>query len=87
MDSWHGIKVIKLAKEGIPNSPNPRHASVGLDSQLDPVECADEGCGGKEVAGEFVIAGSDAPPVFDAAEVIFDFVAASIKAFGTIGCR
>jgi hypothetical protein len=39
---------------------------------------------GKEVSGEFVVARGDAPPVFDAAEVIFDFVASSIKAFETI---
>ena len=43
----------------------------------------DSGC--KEVSGEFVVAGSDAPPVFDAAEVIFDFVSLPIKALGTIG--
>jgi hypothetical protein len=28
----------------------------GSDSQLDPIECTDEGCGGKEVSGEFVVA-------------------------------
>jgi hypothetical protein len=41
-----------------------------LDSQLDPIECTDEGCGGKEVPGEFVVTRSDAPPVFDTAEVV-----------------
>ena len=51
----------------------------------DPIECADEGCGGKEVSGELVVTRGDAAPVFDAAEVIFDFVASSIKALGTIG--
>jgi len=39
---------------------------VSLDSQLDPVECVDEGFGCKEVLGEFVVAGGDAPPILDA---------------------
>ena len=51
----------------------------------DPVEYSDEGCGCKEVSGEFVVAGGYAPPILDAAEVVFDFVAPSVKAFGTIG--
>ena len=44
----------------------------GLDSQFDPVECADEGGGGKEVSGEFVVAGGDALPILDATEVVLD---------------
>ena len=56
----------------------------GLDSQLDPIECADEGCGGNEISGEFVVAGGDAPPILDAAKVVFDFVAPSVEAFGAI---
>src|SRR6202795_1203247 len=56
-----------------------------MDSQLDPVECTDEGCGGKEVSGEFVVARGDPPPVFDTAKVVFDFVSSSVKALGTIG--
>ena len=35
--------------------------------------------------GEFIVARSDAPPVLDAAKVIFDFVASSVKALGAIG--
>ena len=57
---------------------------LGLDSQLDPVECPDKGSGGKEVSGEFVVTGGDASPVFDAAEVVLDFVASSIEALGAI---
>jgi hypothetical protein len=57
----------------------------GLDSRFDPIECADEGCGGKEVSSELVVAGGDAGPIFDAAEVVFDLVPASIDALGTIG--
>jgi hypothetical protein len=48
---------------------------MGLDSRFDPVECPDEGCGGKEVAAKSVVARGDAPPVFDAREVVFDRVA------------
>ena len=54
------------------------------NSQLDPVECPDKGSGGKEVSGEFVVTGGDASPVFDAAEVVLDFVASSIEALGAI---
>jgi hypothetical protein len=43
------------------------------------------GRGGKEVSGEFIVTRGDAAPVFDAAEIVFDFVAPSVKAFGTIG--
>ncbi len=59
--------------------------ATGLDSQFDPVECRDEGCGGKEVSGEFVIARGDPAPIFDAAEVVFDFVASTVEALGTVG--
>jgi hypothetical protein len=45
----------------------------------------DEGCGGQEVSGEFIVARCDAPPVFDTADVVFDSVASSVKALGTIG--
>jgi hypothetical protein len=39
--------------EDIPTTPSKTYADdYGLDSQYDPVECADEGCGGKEVSGE-----------------------------------
>ncbi len=48
-----------------------------MDSQLDPIECPDQDCGGKEVSGKFVVARGDAAPIFDAAEVVFDFVAPS----------
>lgn len=52
------------------------------------MKCPDEGGGCKEVAGELVIAGGDAAPVLDAAEVVFDFVASPVEAFGTISfCR
>lgn len=47
--------------------------------------CADEVGGGKEVAGELVVSGSDATPVFDAAEVVLDSVALAVDAFGAIG--
>ena len=40
---------------------------------------------GEEVAGELVEPSCDAPPVFDAAKVIFDPVAASVDAPGTPG--
>ena len=40
---------------------------------------------GEEVSGEFVVARGDAALVFDAAEVVFDFVPPSIEALGTIG--
>jgi hypothetical protein len=49
------------------------------------MECPDEGCGGKEVLGEFIVARGDTPPVLDAAKVIFDFMASSVKALGAIG--
>ena len=55
------------------------------NSQLDPIECTNEGRGGKEVSGEFVVTRGDASPIFDAAEVVFDFVSSSVKALGTIG--
>src|SRR6266850_5189939 len=58
---------------------------LGLDSQFDPVECADEGRGGKEVSGKFVVPGGDASPILDAAEVVFDLVAAPIDVLGAIG--
>ena len=35
--------------------------------------------------GEFVVARGDAAPVLDTAEIVFDFVASSIKALGAIG--
>ena len=41
---------------------------------LDPIECADEGCGGEEIPSEFVVAGGDAPPVLDTTEEVFNFV-------------
>ena len=56
-----------------------------MDSQLDPVECSDEGRCGKVVSGEFIVTGGDAPPVFDAAEVVLDFVPPSIEPLGTVG--
>ena len=40
---------------------------------------------GEEISCEFVVSRGDAPPVLDTAEVIFDFVAPSVKALGTIG--
>jgi hypothetical protein len=64
-----------------------RLCNKGLDSQLDPIECADEGCGGKEVSVEFVIARGDPLPVFDAAKVVFDFVPSSVKASGVRSMR
>jgi hypothetical protein len=48
------------------------------------VECPDESGGGKEVAGEFVVARGDAPPVFNPAEVVFNFVASPVKALGAV---
>ena len=62
-----------------------RRASSGLDLQLDPVEHTDESSGSQEVAGELVIAGGDAPPIFDAAEEVLDFMPPSVKALGAIG--
>ena len=56
-----------------------------MDSQLDPIECTDQDCGSKEVSGEFVVARGDASPIFDAAEVVFDFVPPSIETLGTVG--
>jgi hypothetical protein len=35
---------------------------LDLESQLDPIECTDEGSGGKEVSGELVAAPGDTPP-------------------------
>jgi len=35
--------------------------------------------------GEFIVARCDTPPVLDAAKVIFDFMASSVKALGAIG--
>jgi hypothetical protein len=55
-----------------------------VDSQLDPIENTDEGCGGEEVSGEFIVARRDASPVLDATEVVFDFVASSVNALGAI---
>ena len=49
------------------------------------MECPDESGGGKKIPGKFVVARGDAPPVFDAAEVVFNFVASPVKALGTIG--
>src|SRR5262245_60254472 len=57
----------------------------GLDSQLDPIECADEGCGSKEISSEFVVAGGDAPPILDTTEEVFDFVPLPIETLRTIG--
>ena len=56
----------------------------GLDSQFDPVERSDKGCSSEEVPGELVITGGDAPPVFNAAEVILNLVAAPIKSLRAI---
>jgi hypothetical protein len=53
--------------------------------EADPIECPDEGGGGKEVAGEFIVARCDAPPVLDAAEIVFDPVASTVEALGTVG--
>ena len=49
--------------------------------------CGDERGRGKEVSGEFVIAGGDAAPIFDAAEEVFDFVPPSIETLGAVGFR
>ena len=49
------------------------------------MECTDQDCGGNEVSGEFVVARGDAAPIFDAAEVVFDFVPPSIETLGTVG--
>ena len=56
-----------------------------MDSQLDPIERTDQDCGSKEVSGEFVVARGDAAPIFDAAEVVLDFVPPSIETLGTVG--
>jgi hypothetical protein len=48
-----------------------------IQTQLDPIECADEGRGGKEISSEFVVAGGDAPPILDTTEEVFDFCAAA----------
>ena len=45
----------------------------------------DEGGGSKEVSSEFVVTRGDAPSIFDAAEVVLDFVASPVKALGAIG--
>jgi hypothetical protein len=52
--------------------------------QLDTVECADNGCSGEEVSGEFVVPGGDAAPIPDAAEVVLDPLAALADALGII---
>jgi hypothetical protein len=39
--------------------------------------------GGEEIAGELIVPCRDAPPVFDAAEEVFDLVAPAIEALGT----
>src|SRR5262245_3193185 len=57
----------------------------GLDSQLDPIECADEGRGGKEISSQFVVAGGDAPPILDTTEEVFDLVPLPIETLRTIG--
>ena len=41
--------------------------------------------GGKEIAGELIVARGDASPILDAAEEILDFVPLSVKTLGTIG--
>ncbi len=66
-----------------PAGESPR--AKGLDSQRDPIECANEGGGSEEVSSEFVVARGDAAPILDAAEVVFDLVPVSIDALGTIG--
>ena len=66
-----------------PAGESPR--AKGLDSQRDPIECANEVGGSEEVSSEFVVARGDAAPILDAAEVVFDLVPVSIDALGTIG--
>ena len=58
---------------------------MGLDSQLDPIECADDGYGSKEVPGELVEASCDPAPIFDAAEVVLDLMSAPVDALWAIG--
>src|SRR5262249_52987592 len=50
-----------------------------------PVERANHQGRGKKVAGKLVVARGDAPPVFDAAEEVFDFVSLAVEAFGAVG--
>ena len=59
--------------------------SSGVDSRLDPVECADERGGGEEVSSEFVIARGHALPILAATEEVFDFVPPSVKSLRAIG--
>lgn len=40
---------------------------------------------GEEVSSELVVAGCDAPPILDAAEVVLDLVAPPVNALGTTG--
>lgn len=56
-----------------------------MDSQFDPDERADDGSCGKVVSGEFVVTGGDAPPIFDAAEVVLDLVPTPVNPLGAIG--
>ena len=55
-----------------------------LYSQFDPVECTDEDSGGQKVASELVISGGDAPPIFDATEIVLDLVAPAVEALRAI---
>jgi hypothetical protein len=48
------------------------------------VHCDEHGRG-KKIASELVVAGSDTPPILDAAEEVFDFVSPPVEALGTIG--
>ena len=57
----------------------------GDNSQFDPVECTDERGSGKKIASKLVVAGGDAPPIFDAAQEVFDFVSSPIETLGAIG--
>ena len=38
-----------------------------------------------KVSGELIVARSDAPPIFDAAEEVFDLVSLAIETLGAIG--
>jgi hypothetical protein len=62
----------------------PRERDFQRQYRRKPARCQRRS-GGKEVSGQLVVARGDAPPVFDAAEVVFDLVASSLKALGTIG--
>ena len=68
-----GIGIYRYQSNFTPNNGQ----KLGSYSQLDPVECTDEGGGGKEISGEW---GGNEPPVLDAAELIFNFVASSFLA-------